>query len=54
VALFFDFVMSAPLFGPNWLEKTPKLHEEAYRSFLAAVSTARQSSDEGIKQVGLS
>jgi hypothetical protein len=47
-------IMAAPLFGPNWMEKTQKQHDTAVANFLAAVSTARTSSDEGIKQVRVS
>jgi hypothetical protein len=44
-------IMAAPVFGPDWMDKPQKVHDRAFASFMAAVATARQSSDEGIKQV---
>ncbi len=43
--------MSAPLFGPDWIQKDPEFHAERYGKFLSAVENATNSSDEGIKQV---
>ena len=44
--------MASPLFGDDWLEKDEVEHADAYSQFQAAVSTARMSQDEGIRQVG--
>jgi len=43
--------MSAPLFDTDWIDKMEEQHEEAVAQFKAAVSTARSSSDEAIRQV---
>jgi hypothetical protein len=43
--------LASPLFGANWIAKSSEEHTEAYSQFQAAVSTARMSTDEGIKQV---
>jgi len=43
--------MSAPLFDTDWIDKVEEQHEEAVAQFKAAVSTARSSSDEAIRQV---
>jgi len=43
--------MAAPVFGDDWMSLDDEEYVEAYAQFKAAVSTARMSSDEGIKQV---
>jgi len=51
IACQIALVMAAPLFGDDWLEKDAVDYAEAYSQFQGAVSTARTSTDEGIKQV---
>jgi hypothetical protein len=43
--------MSPPLLGPEWIKKDLETHAEAYPKFIATVENARNSTDEGIKQV---
>lgn len=43
--------MAAPVFGKTWYSKSKEEHAEAMEEFKAAVATARQGSDEAVKQV---
>ncbi len=46
--------MAAPVFGKRWYEKMPAQRADAMDQFRAAVSTARNGSDESIRQVFMS
>ncbi len=45
--------MAAPIFGKHWYEKSDLERGQAMEQFRAAVSTARNGSDEAIRQVCL-
>ncbi len=43
--------MAAPIFGKTWYEKSKSHHAEATEQFKAAVSSARATGDDAVKQV---